>query len=380
MDFLNLFSTQGFLLGVLVPFFFVLMIVVFVHELGHYLVGRWCGIGAKVFSVGFGPEIFGFTDRAGTRWRLSAIPLGGYVRFVGDMNAASTKAEMDDGLTEEEKAQAFHNKSVWRRAATVVAGPLANLILAIAIFTLIFSVWGRSIADPVVSTVNDGGAAAVAGIEPGDIFVSLDGMPVETFADVQRYVGPRAETPIKMVLKRDGRDIEILVTPERLEIEDRFGNKMEQGVIGVLAAREDASFRTQDFGPGEAFVEAFRETGYIISRTGGYLAGVIMGRERADQIGGPIRVAQISGQVATLGWLALINLVAVLSISIGLLNLLPVPVLDGGHLMFYAAEAVRGRPLSENAQEFAYRIGFSLILGLMVFATWNDVSILLSSE
>lgn len=380
MDFLNLFSTQGFLLGVLVPFFFVLMIVVFVHELGHYLVGRWCGIGAKVFSVGFGPEIFGFTDRAGTRWRLSAIPLGGYVRFVGDMNAASTKAEMDDGLTEEEKAQAFHNKSVWRRAATVVAGPVANLILAIAIFTLIFSVWGRSIADPVVSTVNDGGAAAVAGIEPGDIFVSLDGMPVETFADVQRYVGPRAETPIKMVLKRDGRDIEILVTPERLEIEDRFGNKMEQGVIGVLAAREDASFRTQDFGPGEAFVEAFRETGYIISRTGGYLAGVIMGRERADQIGGPIRVAQISGQVATLGWLALINLVAVLSISIGLLNLLPVPVLDGGHLMFYAAEAVRGRPLSENAQEFAYRIGFSLILGLMVFATWNDVSILLSSE
>ncbi|MEO0542551.1 MAG: RIP metalloprotease [Pseudomonadota bacterium] len=380
MDILSLFSTQGFLLGVIVPFLIVLSIVVFVHEMGHYLVGRWCGIGAKAFSVGFGPEIVGFTDSSGTRWKLSAIPLGGYVRFVGDMNAASTKAEMDEGLTEAERAKAFHNKSLWKRAATVVAGPAANLVLAIAIFTLIFSVWGRSIADPVVSTVNDDSAAQAAGIQPGDIFVSLDEMPVETFADVQRYVTPRADIPINMVLNRDDVRIEIVVTPERLEIEDRFGNKMEQGVIGVLAAREDASFRTQDFAVHEAFIEAFRETGYIISRTGGYIGGVIVGRERPDQIGGPIRVAQISGQVATLGWIALINLVAVLSISIGLLNLLPVPVLDGGHLMFYAAEAVRGRPLSENAQEYAYRIGFSLILGLMVFATWNDISLLFSSD
>ncbi|MEL6819122.1 MAG: RIP metalloprotease RseP [Pseudomonadota bacterium] len=380
MDFSTIFSTEGIFLGFLLPFFFVLLVVVFIHELGHYLVGRWCGIGAKVFSVGFGPEVFGFTDRKGTRWRLSAIPLGGYVRFVGDMNAASTKAEMDEGLSEDERAQAFHNKSVWRRAATVVAGPAANFVLAIVIFTLIFSIWGRSIADPVVSQVSDGSAAQEAGLLPGDVFISLDGNPVDTFSDVQRYVGPRADTPITMVVKREDQQIEIFITPARLEIEDRFGNKMEQGVIGVSADREDASFRTKTYAPVDAFTEAFRETGYIISRTGGYLAGVVVGRERADQIGGPIRVAQISGQVATLGWLALINLVAVLSISIGLLNLLPVPVLDGGHLMFYAAEALRGRPMSENAQEMAYRVGFALILGLMVFATWNDISIVFAPD
>ncbi|MEN0000770.1 MAG: RIP metalloprotease RseP [Pseudomonadota bacterium] len=378
MDLLATFSQDGFIFGVLVPFFFVLMIVIFIHELGHYLVGRWCGIGAKVFSVGFGPELFGFTDKNGTRWRFSAIPLGGYVRFVGDMNAASTKAEMDEGLSEEERIQAFHNKAVWKRAATVFAGPAANMILAIAIFTAIFAIWGRTIADPVVNVVNDGGAAQEAGIQPGDIFVSLDGNAVDTFADVQRYVGPRADTPIVMVLRRGNDNVELTVTPERLEVEDRFGNTMEQGVIGVLADREGASFRTRDYTVSEAFVEAFRETGYVITRTAGYIGGVIVGRERADQIGGPIRVAQLSGQVATLGWLALINLVAVLSISIGLLNLLPVPILDGGHLMFYAAEAVRGRPLSENAQEVGYRIGFTMILLLMVFATWNDITQLMT--
>lgn len=378
MDLLANFSQDGFIFGVLVPFFFVLMIVIFIHELGHYLVGRWCGIGAKVFSVGFGPELFGFTDKNGTRWRFSAIPLGGYVRFVGDMNAASTKAEMDEGLSEEERSQAFHNKPVWKRAATVFAGPAANMVLAIAIFTAIFAIWGRTIADPVVNVVNEASAAQEAGIQPGDIFLSLDGNEVETFADVQRYVGPRADTPIVMVVRRGANNVELTVTPERLEVEDRFGNKMEQGVIGVLADREGASFRVRDYTVGEAFVEAFRETGYVITRTAGYIGGVIVGRERADQIGGPIRVAQISGQVATLGWLALINLVAVLSISIGLLNLLPVPILDGGHLMFYAAEAVRGRPLSENAQELGYRIGFTMILLLMVFATWNDITQLMT--
>ncbi|MEM1377778.1 MAG: RIP metalloprotease RseP [Pseudomonadota bacterium] len=374
----NLFATDGFVLGVLVPFFFVLMIVIFIHELGHYLVGRWCGIGAKAFSIGFGPEIFGFTDRHGTRWRFSAIPLGGYVRFIGDMNVASTKADMDEGLFEAERARSFHNKPVWKRAATVFAGPAANFILAIVIFTMIFSVWGRTVADPVVSTVQENSAAAEAGIEPGDVFVALDGTPVETFAQVQRYVGPRADVPIAMQLRRNDALVEISITPQRLEIEDQFGNRMEQGVIGVVADREDASFRTRDYSLTEAFFESFRETGYVIARTGGYLAGVITGRERADQIGGPIRVAQVSGQVATLGWLALVNLVAILSISIGLLNLLPVPVLDGGHLMFYAAEALRGRPLSENAQEIGHRIGFAMILGLMVFATWNDITMLMS--
>lgn len=379
MEFLTgIFATDGFLIGVLLPFLFVLLIVIFIHELGHYLVGRWCGIGAKVFSIGFGPEIFGFNDKRGTRWKLSAIPLGGYVKFVGDMNASSAQAEMDEGLTDQERAVAFHNKALWRRAATVLAGPVANFILAIVIFTLTFSIIGRTLVEPIVSQVRENSVAETAGIEVGDVFVTLDGAEVEHFSQVQRYVAPRAGQAIELVMRRDGEEIAFTVIPERLEIEDQFGNKMEQGIIGIVASRETANFQRVKHGPIEAFGLAFAETGYVITRTAGYIGGVITGREKADQIGGPIRVAQVSGQVATLGLVALINLTAILSISIGLLNLMPIPVLDGGHLMFYLAEALRGKPLSPNAQEIGFRIGFAMILGLMVFATWNDISMLIT--
>ncbi|WP_223479361.1 RIP metalloprotease RseP [Oricola indica] len=376
----GLFSTNGFILGTLVPFLFVLLIVVFVHELGHYLVGRWCGIGAKVFSVGFGPELVGFNDRRGTRWRLSWIPLGGYVKFVGDMNAASVPEGHDDSLTPEEEAQAFQNKSVGRRAATVFAGPFANFVFAVVIFTTIFSVYGRGVADPVVSEVRPDSVAEQVGIMPGDKFVSVDGIAVKQFSDVQRYVAVRWGEPIEMVMERDGELLTFEVTPERLEIEDRFGNKMEQGIIGVLNDRQTGGHRIERYGVGESFVMAVKETAFVIQRTGGYIAGIFSGREKPDQIGGPIRVAQMSGQVATLGFVALFNLAAILSISIGLLNLLPVPVLDGGHLVFYFFEALRGRPVPERTQEYGYRIGFGLILGLMVFATWNDVSSLLGGS
>jgi len=377
MEFItNLVSSDGFIVGILLPFLFVLMIVIFVHELGHYLVGRWCGIGAKVFSIGFGPELIGFNDRRGTRWRVSAIPLGGYVKFVGDMNAASASAEPDDDLSEEERARAFHTKSVWRRALTVFAGPAANFLLAIVIFAFVLGVFGRTIADPVIADLREDGVAIAAGLQPGDIFISLDGNPVDSFADVQRYVSPRADRPITFVMERDGEQFTRVITPERLEIEDRFGNKSEQGIIGVINDPEVGRFRTETYPPGQALWLGVTETGYVIARTGGYLYGVITGRERADQIGGPIRVAQVSGQVATLGFVALLNLTAILSVSIGLLNLMPVPILDGGHLLFYAYEAVRGKPLSEDAQEYGYRIGFALIIGLMVFATWNDITLL----
>lgn len=381
MDFLtNIVSTDGFILGTLVPFLFVLTIVVFIHELGHYWVGRLSGIGAKVFSVGFGPELIGINDRRGTRWRLSAIPLGGYVKFVGDMNAASTTSadyDPDEGLDQQELNEAFHKKSVLRRAATVAAGPIANFILSILIFASIFAIYGRSVADPIVAEVQESGAAAEAGILPNDVFVSLDGVEVAEFSDVQRYVSPRADQPIQMVLNRGGSEIALTVTPNRLEVEDRFGNKIEQGVIGVINNAEVGNRRVQEYGVGESVWLGVKEVGFVISRTAGYLSGVVTGREKADQIGGPIRVAQVSGQVATLGFVALLNLAAILSVSIGLLNLLPIPVLDGGHLLFYAFEAVRGKPLSSNAQEFGYKIGFALILSLMVFATWNDITLLL---
>lgn len=377
----GLFTTDGFLVGTLLPFLFVLLIVVFVHELGHYLVGRWCGIGAKVFSVGFGPELVGFTDRRGTRWRLSWIPLGGYVKFVGDMNAASVpEGHANESLPPHEQEFAFQNKSVGRRAATVFAGPLANFVLAVAIFTAIFFTFGRGVADPVVSEVRPGSVAESVGILPGDRFVSVDGIDVERFSDVQRYVSVRSGQPIEMVMQRDSEFLTFQVTPERLEIEDRFGNKLEQGIIGVLNNRQTGGHRVEQYGIGESFVMAVSETAFVIQRTGGYIAGIFTGRERPDQIGGPIRVAKMSGQVATLGFAALLNLAAILSISIGLLNLLPVPILDGGHLVFYFFEALKGKPVSENTQEYGYRIGFGLILGLMVFATWNDISSLLGGS
>lgn len=375
---MGLFATDGLLIGTIVPFLFVLTLVVFIHELGHYLVGKWCGIGAKVFSVGFGPEIVGFSDKSGTRWRLSAIPLGGYVKFTGDMNAASAteveQANLD--LSEEDRRKAFHNKSVPKRAATVFAGPFANYLLAIVILTSIFIGYGRVIYSPTVGEVAEGSAAAAAGLQPGDVFLTLDGDPVKSFSDVQRYISPRAEVPITLEVGREGKTVTAQITPKRLETEDQFGNKMEHGVIGVSTDLETGDRRVVEFGPIDAFLEANREIWFVVKRTGGYLGGVIAGREKADQIGGPIRIATVSGQVATLGLIPLLNLAAILSISIGLLNLLPIPVLDGGHLMFYAYEAMTGKPLTPRVQEIGFRIGFALLLGFMVFATWNDLVLL----
>lgn len=370
-------SAFGFLTGYIVPFLIVLTVVVFVHEMGHYLVGRWCGIRVLAFSIGFGPELAGFTDSKGTRWKLCAIPLGGYVKFFGDESAASTPDRAGyAAMTEDERRHSFPGASLWRRAATVAAGPIANFILAIAIFAAVFALYGRTVSDPVVAEVQPGSAAEAAGIEPGDVFVAIDGRAVTTFDDVRRYVSSRPEVEITVTMRRDGAERDFAIVPAREEITDNFGNRMEVGLIGVVTDTETGNFRTQEYGPIEAVGEGVRESAYIVTRTFQYIGNIITGREKADQLGGPIRVAQVSGQMATLGWLALIQLTAVLSVSIGLLNLMPVPMLDGGHLAFYAIEALRGRPLGENAQEIAFRIGLAMVLMLMVFATWNDVTML----
>ncbi|MEM6463355.1 MAG: RIP metalloprotease RseP [Pseudomonadota bacterium] len=363
------------LIGTIVPFLVVLTIVVFIHEMGHYLVGRWCGIKIMTFSVGFGPELVGFDDRHGTRWRLSAIPLGGYVKFFGDENAASaTDFDGVNAMSEEDRARSFAGANVWKRIATVAAGPIANFILAIAIFAIMFSIYGKPVSDPVVSEVQSGSAAEEAGLESGDIIQAIDGVPVVTFDDVRRYVTPRPEVPIVLTLDRQGNQIEVPIVPRRTEIEDQFGNKMEVGLIGVQTDLSAGNFRRVELNPVQAVGEGVSESWYIIARTVGYIGNVIIGREKPDQIGGPIRVAKYSGQVATLGIGALLQLAAVLSVSIGFLNLLPIPVLDGGHLVFYSIEIVRGKPVGERAQEIAFRIGLSLVLALMVFATWNDVT------
>jgi regulator of sigma E protease len=363
----------GLLTGTIVPFLVVLTLIVFIHEMGHYLAGRWCGIGITAFSVGFGPELAGFTDRRGTRWKLSAIPLGGYVKFQGDEDAASTPDyEKFDGLTPEERSRTFLGAALWKRAVTVAAGPIANFILAIAIFSVTFASYGRQIADPVVAEVREASAAAEAGVIPGDLLVAIDGVPIQTFDDVRRYVSVRPEMPIVVTIRRDGTDRDLRMVPQRTELTDQFGNKMEVGVIGIVTTEAAGNFRVVNYTPLEAIGQGVIQSWHIVTGTFDYLSNVVTGRMKADQIGGPIRVAEASGQMASLGVAALLQLAAVLSVSIGLLNLMPVPVLDGGHLMFYAIEALRGRPVGPRAQEIAFRIGMGLILMLTVFATWND--------
>lgn len=371
-------ATVGFLTGYMVPFILVLSLLVFVHEMGHYLVGRWCGIRSTAFSIGFGPELIGFTDSRGTRWKISAVPLGGYVKFFGDEDVAS-KPDSDSlaGLTLEERSQTLGGAKLWKRAATVAAGPIANFLLAILIFAALFAIYGRTISDPIVSEVRENSAAQVAGVLPGDRLVAIDGENVRTFEDVRRYIAVRPATPITVTVERNGQQMDLGMVPTRTETTDQFGNKMELGIIGIVTDQTRGNFRHISFSPGEALVEGVRETGHVVTGTFAYIGNLVTGRMNADQLGGPVRVAQASGQMASLGFAAVIQLAALLSVSIGLLNLMPVPVLDGGHLVFYAIEAVRGKPLGSGAQEVAFRIGLAMIFSLMVFATWNDISSLI---
>ena len=360
-------------LGYAIPFLFVLTIVVFFHELGHFLVARWAGVKVLTFSLGFGPELAGFNDRHGTRWKISAIPLGGYVKFFGDESEASTPSSSAlAAMTAQEREQSFHHKPVGKRAAIVAAGPIANFILAIVIFTTLFTVFGKPSTTARVDSIQEGGAAAAAGFQPGDIVTAIDGQAITSFTEMQRAVSVAPGQKLAFTVQRSGTSQEIVATPELKEVKDNFGNTHRIGVLGITRATQPTDVTTERVNPARAFVLGIKETWFVVERTLSYIGGVFAGREAADQVGGPLRIAQISGQVATIGIAALINLAAVLSISIGLLNLFPVPLLDGGHLLFYAAEALRGKPLPERAQEMGFRIGLGLVLMLMVFATYND--------
>jgi len=369
------FNTEGFVLGTLVPFLFVLTVVVFVHEMGHYLVGRLCGIGVRAFSIGFGPELFGFNDSHGTRWKLCAIPLGGYVKFVGDMNATSSQPSSQDieMLTDAERKVAFHTQPIWKRAATVVAGPLFNFLLTIAVFAVLFSAYGRYVAEPMVAEVTAESPAAKAGILPGDRFVAVDGNKVDTFADVQRLVSGRAGDTITFTMLRGGKEINVTATPQLMEQQDALGNKVKVAVIGVVNNQELGQPRLITYSPAGALTAAVEETGHIIQRTGQFLQRFVVGREDKCQLGGPVKIADMAGKAAKLGFEWLVQLVALLSVGIGILNLLPIPPLDGGHLLFYGIEAVIRRPVSERMMEMGYRAGLVLVLGFMGFVFWNDL-------
>ena len=364
----------GGVVAYIIPFLFVLSLVVFFHELGHFLVARWCGVRVLVFSIGFGPEIVGFNDRHGTRWKISAIPLGGFVKFFGDENAASVPDSARLAVMDaDERAHSFMFQPVAKRAAIVVAGPLANFVLAIVIFAGVFMLYGKQTMSARVDSVQADSAAAEAGFKAGDLVVAINGRPIENFTEMQRIVGANAGEPLAITVDREGNQLVLKATPALKEVKDNFGNVQRVGILGISRSMAPEDLKLHPVAPPQAVVLAVQETWSVIERTLGYIGGVIAGREAANQLGGPIRIAQMSGQVASFGFVPLIQLAAVLSVSIGLLNLFPIPLLDGGHLLFYLIEGVRGRPLSERAQEVGFRIGLAIVLMLMIFATFNDI-------
>ncbi|HEY6994411.1 MAG TPA: RIP metalloprotease RseP [Xanthobacteraceae bacterium] len=375
LDFLSgINALGGGVLGYVIPFLFVLTLVVFFHELGHFLVARWCGVRVLVFSIGFGPELLGFNDRRGTRWQLSAIPLGGYVKFFGDDNAASVPDQAAlAAMSEEERRHSFVHQPVGPRAAIVVAGPMANFVLAVVIFAALFMVFGKPSTSPRVDAVQPGSAAQAAGFRPGDLVLTIDGHPIESFPDMQQIVSTSAGETLTFEVERGGTHVTLKAVPTLKESKDRFGNVHRIGVLGITRSPSPEDTHFQPVGPLQALELGVEKTWFVVERTLSYIGGVISGREAADQLGGPIRIAQVSGQVATEGLPSLFSLTAVLSVSIGLLNLFPVPLLDGGHLLFYAIEASRGKPLSERTQEVGFRIGLAIVVVLMIFATYNDI-------
>lgn len=361
------------LLSYVVPFLAVLTVIVFVHEMGHYLVARWNGVAIQAFSIGFGRELVGWNDKHGTRWKISAIPLGGYVRFVGDMNAASVPdPEAVEAIDPAMAPHLFVNKNVWQRIAVVAAGPIANVLLTFLILYALLLGYGRYTIPPVVGAVTAGSVAEGAGIEAGDVIRSVDGYVVRGFEDFQRMVATSPERAVTIEIERGSSEQTIVLVPEASEVEDRFGNMQRIGRIGVSRDVSDEDVSLYRPGPIEAVGMTVEEIRFIIQRTGAFLGDFFVGRGDVEQLGGPIKVAKVSGEVATLGIVALINLTALLSLNIGIFNLLPVPMLDGGHLLYYLVEAVRGRPLSMKVQEIGFRFGFALVLALMVFTLFND--------
>ena len=343
--------------------------LVFIHELGHYLVARWFGVGAEQFSIGFGREIAGWTDKRGTRWKVGWLPLGGYVRFVGDMNPAS-QADADAELTPEARVVAFHNKPWWQRFLIVLAGPAANFLLAIAIFAAFFASFGLPHTPAVVGQVQPGGVAAEAGLRPGDRIEAIAGQDVESFEDLRRIVSIRPGEQVLISINRSGQKREIQARLGTQQVTDEFGQTYRMGLLGVLGGQREL----QRLPVANIVPEATRYTFALTRSMIDGLGQIITGQRSTKDLGGPLKMAQIAGQQASLGAFEFIQLIALFSINLGFINLLPVPVLDGGHLVFYAAEAVRRRPVSERAQEWAFRGGLALLLALLVTVTVNDLA------
>jgi regulator of sigma E protease len=358
----------------IIPFLAILGVVVFFHELGHYLVGRWCGVRIDTFSLGFGPELISRVDKRGTRWRVAALLLGGYVRFHGDPNAASAPdATALGGMPESERRQTLAGQPVYRRAAIVAAGPIANFVLAIAIFTGSYAIFGQYSLAPRIGGLEAGSPAELAGFKPGDVIRSINGEKIQDFEELHQAATINAGLEMTFLVDRAGKEITIVATPT-IGVEDlgSFG-KRRVARLGLKSSIDPADRRFETCSLPVCLVWSVKETWSVVEGTGAYLVGLLAGRQSFDQVSGPIGVAVVAGEVAKVSILALIRLTALISVSVGMMNLLPIPLLDGGHLLFYAIEAARGRPLSERTQELGLRVGIAIVATIVIFSVSNDL-------
>jgi regulator of sigma E protease len=362
MDFVEIFK-------IIVPFLIILTVLVFVHEMGHYLAARKNGVKVEVFAVGFGSELFGWTDRLGTRWKVCAVPLGGYVKMFGDGDISSSSISEDSNESIEEKESAFHRKSLGARAAVVAAGPVANFLFAIILLAGLYSIVGQRYAPPIIDKITSGSSADTAGLVVGDEIIQVNDQNIKRFDELQRIVRPNPGKELKFLIQRDNELLLKTVIPQRVEGKDASGSKIVYGLLGVVS--EQTTFIRHN--PIKSFGLAVEETWVIASQTLIHVTEMIRGERGTEELGGPIRIAKLSAVVADAGIINLIWLMALLSINLGLINLFPVPVLDGGHLFFYLLEFIRGKPLEAKMQGIASYVGLVLVVSLMIFVTWNDL-------
>ncbi|MDO9364385.1 MAG: RIP metalloprotease RseP [Sphingopyxis sp.] len=361
-------ETPGFAFTIL-AFLLVLGPLVFVHEYGHYIVGRWCGVKADTFSIGFGRKILGWTDKRGTEWKIGWLPLGGYVQFAGDRDAVSQPDADWQQLPAEQRSHTFPAQPVWKRALIVVAGPVTNFLFAILILASFAWVGGKLVTPPVAGGIEASSAAAAAGLQTGDRIVAIDGRPIETFGDIPMAVAHRPGEAMQVRISRGGSEQVVELTPRLVKAKDPFGQEYERAIIGLAPPAQ----QLQSISLLEAPAVGLRQTWQIVRQTGEVLGQFLTGRRSIKDMNGPVKIAEISGQAATLGLASLIFFIALISINLGFINLLPLPMLDGGHLVFYAYEAIRRRPAPPQAQEWAFRFGFVAIVTLMLVVTFNDL-------
>ena len=363
------------MLSYILPFLFLILVVVFIHEYGHYYFARKYGVGVTDFSIGFGKEIFGWNDKSGTRWKICWIPLGGYVKFFGDRNVFSQadQEKILEKYNENDRQKLFVLKPLYQRALIVFGGPLANFLLALVIFFSIYTFVGKDFTPAAINEVQKDSPAMVGGLKQNDIILEIDGNKVESIMDVSKFITMSTADLIDFKVKRSYDELLLKIKPKVILSEDNLGNKINKRIVGIKLGAYNNEINHVKLGPAQAIYHAVNEVYYVSISSLKYVGGMIMGKADTSQLGGPIRIAKISGQVAEFGILAFISMMAYISISLGLVNLFPIPMLDGGHLMLYAFEKILGRPLSQKTQEGFFRIGLFLLLSLMFFTTFNDL-------